>query len=635
MIFNNLFIFLILLNLFIFGIKKVSISFLLGFKILPFNRNDKSNIKNNAISVLIGIFLFCTICNSILLLPSFIFFISNSSVNIYQYVVTINNLLKLLVIIVSLIGLKDFFNITKIFINSNNKVINEYDKYLLVSLFISSLLYLLVSPKAISSGIHYDTGLYHLPFINHLSKYSIEPGLVNLHFRYGFYGLSFFGQVPFQILSKDSNFLSPSLNIGYFAIYLSYFLPYLKDIRLIHIKKLINKKIIFLEKIEPISILYFCLSIIFFTGGIFKSLSSYSLDLPLFICGSIGFHLLFLSFFDKNKYVYFVPIFWLTFFSPIIKLSGVTILLFFCSLLFFNFARSLIFEYKKNKLSNIFKLIFKTLNKFFVFIYNLRSVVNYRLSLTLIIISILVFVLTNLVITGYPLFPFELPGSFHNYSIDLEILQNLKIGHLNWHRFQNSTDNSKDWYFAYLSSRNGLINILFWFIPCTLSLLITTFINKFYSHKKFRININNLLFSITLVIIISFFKLIPVVNYYPWIPSCMIFLTLILVNRLLIIKNIKINFPKLTFSILLIFIILNSFFSYSNSLIIKKIPSSIIKEPILKMPKYETFDLVPKNWVSFGDIKSSNPDVISIPIDGDQCWGIIPPCTSSKDLLKY
>ena len=635
MSFNNLFIFLFLFNLFILGIKRISISLFLGFRILPISGNYKTNIQIQAISVLIGIFLLCTLCNLILLLPSFVFFINKSSLNINFYIVTANTLLKVIVIILSIIGLKDLLNINKIFNNSKYKKSYEYDKYFFISIFISTILYLIVAPKSISSGIHYDTGLYHLPFINHLSKYSIEPGLVNLHFRYGFYGLSFFGQVPFQLFSKDINFLSPSLNIGYFAIYISYFLPYLKGIRITHINKLLNNKIIFSERVESISILYFCLSIIFFTGGIFKSLSSYSLDLPLFICGSIGFHLILLSSFDTQKYIYFVPIFWLSFFSPIIKLSGITTSLFFCLLLFFNFSKSLFIEYAKNKGTNFLILIYKTLRKLCIFLYNLRFLLNYQLSLFLIFIPIIVFIFNNLVITGYPLFPSNFLGPFHKYSIEPSILESLKIGVLNWHRFQNTPINSEYWYLIYLSTRNGFINIILWFIPSIFSLLMTTFINKLYRHKKFQVNLNNLLFALIVVIIICFLKLIPLVNYYPWIPSCIIFLMLILFNRIILISNMNINFSKITFSILSVFIILNSVFSYSNSLIITSIPSSILKEPILKIPNYKVFELVPKNWVSFGNIESSDYVKISVPINGDQCWGIMPPCTSSKDLLKY
>ena len=52
-------------------------------------------------------------------------------------------------------------------------------------------------------------------------------------------------------------------------------------------------------------------------------------DLPLFICGALGFHLILLSFFDKNKTIYYVPIFWLSLFGPVIKLTGIIIPMYF------------------------------------------------------------------------------------------------------------------------------------------------------------------------------------------------------------------------------------------------------------------------------------------------------------------
>ena len=66
---------------------------------------------------------------------------------------------------------------------------------------------------------------------------------------------------------------------------------------------------------------------------------------------------------------------------------------------------------------------------------------------------------------------------------------------------------------------------------------------------------------------------------------------LILLNRLINITNMKINFYKFIFSILTGFLILNSAFSFSNSLIIKNIPTSIFKNPILNIPPYEKIEI--------------------------------------------
>ena len=94
---------------------------------------------------------------------------------------------------------------------------------LLGSLFVSCLIYAALAPKDINTGIAYDTGLYHLPFVNQISTFGIEKGLASLQWNYGFYSLQFFGQSVFQKLYQDPNFLSPSLNIVFFALYMSYF----------------------------------------------------------------------------------------------------------------------------------------------------------------------------------------------------------------------------------------------------------------------------------------------------------------------------------------------------------------------------------------------------------------------------
>ena len=635
MFINNNLLILFLLNLFILGIKKTSFLIFLKYKILPFNIENKEDLTNFTIALLLGVFLFCILSNFILLIPSLIFLINSKISDINYYITFSTYTLKIVVIILSLIGLIDLLKINKIFKNRQFKIDFKYTQNLFISLFISSLIYLIFSPKSISSGIHYDTGLYHLPFINHLSKFTIEPGLGNLHFRYAFYGISFFGQVPFQMFIKNTNYLSPSLNISFLGIYIAYFLPYLRVFRFSFIKNLINNKVILFEEINSVSILYFCISIILYTGGIFKSLASYSLDLPLFICGSIGFHLIILSFFNKYKYIYFIPIFWLAFFSPIIKLTGVTFTLFFVLLLFFNFTKAFIIDNKKYKFTNTFKSNNQTFINWFRNKLNIQKpYINYKLSIFLIITTLLVFILTNYVISGYAIYPTEFLGPLNSYAIDSDFSERLSSGSLDWHRFQNKPVISRNWFLIYLNSRNGFINILFWFIPSISSLIMVTFISKNYRNKKFKLNINNLLFSLTIVILISFLTLIPLVNYYPWTPHCIIFLMLILLNRIIRIKNININFLKLTSLLFSLFIVLNSIFSYSNSKIIKNIPSSIFKEPLLKMPDHEKFDLVTKKWISFSNLGFSKDIQISVPLNGDQCWGIEPPCTPSTFLLK-
>ena len=636
MVINNNLLFLFLLNLFILGIKNISKLIFLKSRLLPINGKDQKDNSNYAISTLLGIFFFCIISNLILLIPSLIFLIRNSLIDISYYIYLASNILKVSVIIISLIGFKDLIKINKIFKEKKNNFSSiEFDKNLFLSLFISSLIYLIFSPKSIASGIQYDTGLYYLPYINHLSKFTIEPGLANLHFRYGFYGLSFFGQVPFQMFSKSTNYLSPSLNIGFLAIYISYFLPYLKEFKLSFIYKILNNKVIFSEKVYPISILYFCLSMILFTGGIFKSLSSYSLDLPLFICGSISFHLIILSFFKKYNLINFIPIFWLAFFSPIIKLTGIVIPLFLILFLSSRLIRFLFLENRVNNSSNLYRSLNIILKKCFRFLFDLRIYVNYKLSIIFIIFSISVFILTNYIITGYPFYPLEWLGSFQDFSLEPESIKNIRIDTLNWHRFQGNPININDqsWFIVYLSSKNGLLNILFWFIPSISSLLIIAYIKIFKRNCNYNFNLNTLLISLISTISICFFKLIPLVNYYSWIPHQIVFLMLILFNRTIKITNIKINFTKITFLSLSLFVVLQSFFSYSNSLIIKNIPTSIFKEPMLTVPDYETFKIDSNKWLSFNALESSKTIKISAPINGDQCWGINPPCTYSKNHL--
>ena len=118
-------------------------------------------------------------------------------------------------------------------------------------------------------------------------------------------------------------------------------MPYIKKIKFKNIRKVFKDDIFFNENKEEISIFYFLLSIIFYPAGILSSLSSYALDLPLFIAGSLTFHLILMSFFDNQKSIYLIPIFWLSFFSPIIKLTGIITPI---------FSITFIFIYKINQL---------------------------------------------------------------------------------------------------------------------------------------------------------------------------------------------------------------------------------------------------------------------------------------------
>lgn len=132
-----------------------------------------------------------------------------------------------------------------------------------------------------------------------------------------------------------------------------------------------------------------------------------------------------------------------------------------------------------------------------------------------------------------------------------------------------------------------------------------------------------------MVQIICFFLFIPLVNYYPWIPHCSIFLLIMSSNRVFYSINPNINFVKITLAFLILFMISNSFLSFSNREILANIPNSIFKEPILKNPDKDTFELKPKNWVPLKDYYNNRKSKISIPKNTDQCWGIEPPCTFS------
>ena len=618
---------LISLNLFIVGIKYLSLEFLYKFNI--FNFSKRLNYASNySIATIIGLFIFCIFANIILIIPSICFFLNNS-INNFGFLISFSlNFLKLIFVIINFLGIFDLLKRLKF----NKRRLSNMDKYnidLITCLIFSSLIYLVAAPKSISNGIHFDTGLYHLPFINHISSFTIEPGLANLHFRYGYYGLSFFGQVPFQFF-KNENYLSPSLNIGFLALYISYFMYFLRKISFINIYNSLIGMQIFEEKKNEVSILFFFLSICFYTGGIFKSLSSYSLDLPLFICGSLTFHLILLTFYDKNKSEYFVYIFWLSLFSPIVKLTGIITPIFTILFIYINYSG---FILKKFKLYPNSSLNIKNISKIkslFQYLYKNRPLINYRNSTIIVSIILITYITTNIITTGYPFFPKTLLGPLHEFSLESSYLEKLNIDILIWHRYQGKDIFSNYWVLYYLFTRNGLLNIIFWFIPSLFSFIFFRInINKY----KSLINLKNLYIPLLIIQLLCFFYLIPLVNYYPWITHSSLFIVLVLINRIIKFKKNNLNFSKFISYFLITFIVSNSFLSFANFKILKSIPFSFFREPLLENNIYETFEVTPKKWISLKNI-NNNLLKINIPKNSHQCWGIEPPCTFKKENLN-
>jgi hypothetical protein len=92
----------------------------------------------------------------------------------------------------------------------------------MISLAISVGTYLIMSQL---NAVSYDLGLYHLPYVNHIVKFGPEIGLANLHSRFGFYNVQFYGQAPWQLLAGQPTLISPSLNIIFFSALLLHFIP--------------------------------------------------------------------------------------------------------------------------------------------------------------------------------------------------------------------------------------------------------------------------------------------------------------------------------------------------------------------------------------------------------------------------
>ena len=89
-----------------------------------------------------------------------------------------------------------------------------------------------------------------------------------------------------------------------------------------------NKEIFYLNiPYKDIVILYFFISCLFCSSSFISTIASYSANIPIFICGSISFYIIFSSTILGKRYFNFISIILLTIFAPLLKTSAITICL--------------------------------------------------------------------------------------------------------------------------------------------------------------------------------------------------------------------------------------------------------------------------------------------------------------------
>jgi hypothetical protein len=270
-------------------------------------------------------------------------------------------------------------------------------KRALVTLGISGGAYLILAQLNTNS---YDLGLYHYPYVNHLVQFGPELGLAHLHARFGFYNVQLFGQAPWQALCKLGT-LSPSLNIVFFSGFLLHFFEAIVPSSVEGSRR----------SLSPL-----LLSVLGIVVGIynFGSLSGFDADFSLSL-----FSLMLIDGFYRWKNTQdrltLIPLLLL---APLLKQSGLLIIAVSLAFLILEYALKHTFKASADldpRYSSAEKTSIQPLRTI-----SFISTKQARTVLTLVLAAWLCMAATNIIQSGYPLFPRTTLGPIGSHAVSRE-----------------------------------------------------------------------------------------------------------------------------------------------------------------------------------------------------------------------
>lgn len=231
--------------------------------------------------------------------------------------------------------------------------------------FIIAILYAVT--LSAQQSITYDEGLYYAQFIKWMQFYKVVPGLANLHVRFGF-------NSHWHVLATVFNFswltgnTSNHINGVLYLLVVLYLLPGKEDVSFIRFLKLGLLVLINMPQVCVYNVI------------------APAADLPVFYLGCLLVVVWLENNPTGNVFLLLAPLFLVT-----VKVSAVPVLL--ITLLLF-------VQLLRNK--------------------------SYAKSTVLVAVSLLIFapwLIRNIILTGYPLFPMELPDLFHTgWSVPLSVI---------------------------------------------------------------------------------------------------------------------------------------------------------------------------------------------------------------------
>jgi hypothetical protein len=482
-------------------------------------RERQSAIKlsqNSGLELLTGVIAFCLFCNLFLILPGILEL--TSLLNGWP----INALHKACLGIITLAAwvvaftgawalLKhyrrsDQYQLRPMQLSRPWDSIAAIDSLSIRVLLIVPCIYLVVAPS--TAELNYDTALYHYPSILHFLAFGPELGVANFHFSFGFYNLQQFGQVALQNLSESRFILSPTLNLIFFEVFLLVFACHLSTARTTGDKS-------FPSPVAALGAVSFVVAtfLLAIDGG---SLVSFDADLAVTLT---TLSLVFILYFDDNS-AHRRHALVLAFFLPLLKTSGFAGLLLIILMELLHMA----LPQNKNVSWGSFRVAFRSK------IRNLRPNKSVLLVITC---SYLLMLLTNIITSGYMLFPVVGTGPFGSHAVPAASVRMIKSALvINYARFNNNGAISKtfgdrstaysEWLPQFLRTEWGQL-IGFWLLA---AIFIAFAVASLKVLRRHDLRLHRLLaLSIPIVVItaIALFILPPNPRFFPWIGALIAF----------------------------------------------------------------------------------------------------------------
>lgn len=469
-------------------------------------------------------------------------------------------------------------------------------------LSVAILAYSLIAPKAPPLGFVYDTGLYHLPFINHIGKLGLSDGLASLDMRYGFLNINLLGQVPFQAPLIDAQKVSPSINI----LYLCAFLYFACDA----IKHGYTAK-----DTKGFGVIIFMLIGAGSWGtGLTEStlqynLASYNADFAITILGLVTVY--FMTHHEDFKGNYWQVIL-LVFAAPVIKSSGIAIcfmalvaaMVYGCLRLHQNGAMG-----KIQYIGMVRKWL--DLNKARIGYAFISIITVYSLC-----------ALFNQTSSGYPLYPSNFLGNGEDFGISPEVLTTYRnTWILDWARSPNLHDHyngtNSNWFIDFVATQRGLLTLGLWLGPLTLAISALALLNKKQlAESDVIISLTSNIAGLCATSAVILIAMPPERRFYMWLAPACIYVTYLTFQAL----------PRLKYASTL-FICL----AVSPSLIwqLKDFKNSALLYGRSASTTYSTPTQL-KQGISYWSDHFWKNRKINAPINSDQCWTSLPPCTNHQ-----